>query len=931
MQNQDETDIDTGGVCQDHSNLYSDTSEQIRSSFNYLIQTLGTNLTGTLTKIDIQTSNQSFIYYGSSPWLSFYECDDSTYGSVTLNGANCNLLYSGLSNDNSKLEASTQSFYTDPIVLNPSKYYLFTSQGNNIFNVLPIYYGSTENTVDGACYQFGLTFPVPTVFPCVTISDLYFRLYGISKYTAPPPPLPVGCITDCFSNILFLPGLMGSRLYEEKESADEELWVSSADLNHADLALDTAGKSVKSVYTKNDTQNNGELDETGIVDDVYSFNIYQSFIQDLRDWKSEGVISNYVFMPYDWRLSLEDIVVNGSVSGENLSYSAAQDFSESFILKKLENLQSTSKSGKVTIIAHSNGGLVAKALVQKLKDINNPLYNQIDKIILVAVPQVGTPDALAALLHGSELGPAGLIMENERSRQLSENMSSIYNFLPSAGYFTTVDPAFAMDKLVSFENKSFFAPQTSQYGVYVSNETELKNYVLGTDNRSKPSFADTVHPNIGNSVLYTQAQSVHQMLDAWQPSPDTKVIQVAGWGEETLAGLDYKTYLNLAGVETLSYKPRFVVDGDGTVVVPSALWMSVGPNVERWWVDLSEDGGLLINRVHKDILEISNLRNFLKSKIIDSTFTDPESILVSDTSTLISNKSRLHYTLHSPLTLGITDAQGRYTGQDPVTKQIKEEIPGITYKKIGDVQFISAPDDIAYTLKMQGYEQGSFSLDVDKQEVNTVTASTSFQGIPSSASTLATMDITQNMDITTSSLIIDQNGDGATDKTLQATLGGVTIYDVEPPELQVTFDINTKDVIFSAIDTIDQHPTVTISKEFITLADKAGNTTVIPFLKFRELPTRLRLTYNKIIRNGVTTTVPNTNIIYDWQEKKGALTDLDTRVVIKGEEKYTFNYKKAKDVTVIKEKISKNMQTKTVNGFVVVTVKTKVDGLVVDY
>ena len=95
-----------------------------------------------------------------------------------------------------------------------------------------------------------------------------------------------------------------------------------------------------------------------------------------------------------------------------------------------------------------------KLLFKKLKDTNNPLYNKIDKIIFVAVPQVGTPDAFVALLHGTELGH-GFIMNKDRSRQLSENMSTIYNLLPSAGYFTTVDPAFAVDKIASFENIPF--------------------------------------------------------------------------------------------------------------------------------------------------------------------------------------------------------------------------------------------------------------------------------------------------------------------------------------------------------------------------------------------------------------------------------------------------------------------------------------------
>lgn len=89
------------------------------------------------------------------------------------------------------------------------------------------------------------------------------------------------------------------------------------------------------------------------------------------------------------------------------------------------------------------------------------------------------------------------------------------------------------------------------------------------------------------------------------------------------------------------------------------------------------------------------------------------------------------------------------------------------------MQFLSAPDDISYTLKLQGYDQGNFSLDVDKQEGNTITEYTSFQGIPSSTSTVATMDITPDFKIVNASLKIDKNSDGVIDFNLISKLNGI--------------------------------------------------------------------------------------------------------------------------------------------------------------
>ncbi len=774
----------------------------------------------------------------------------------------------------------------------------------------------------------------------VSLANLYPFFDPPFPYSMAFTPIPIQiqssvCAVDCFSNVLFLPGVMGSRLYEQSGAGDNQLWVSQSDADHVKLLLNNQGKSVSDIYTKDDTKHNGE-DETGIVEEInVNFspdpNTYKSFIEELNKWKTQDqIIKDYALIPYDWRLALEDIITNGSSVNSNLSYTTSQDFSESFILKKLEELQIDSKSGKVTIIAHSNGGLVAKALIQKLKDTNNPLYDKIDKVIFIGVPQVGTPDALIALLHGTELGH-GFIMNKDRLRELSENMPAIYNLLPSSSYFTTVDPGVVADKVVTFENIPFFNPQTSQYGVLISNETELKNYILGTDGRTKPSFSDTVNPNIGNSQLYTQAENVHQVLDSWQPHPSTKVIQVAGWGEETIAGINYTTIKDVT--EHISYKPRIVIDGDGTVVVPSALWMSnSNPNVERWWVDLIKYSDFnFLKRKHRDILEISNLNNFLKSQIQDLTFTDSQNIVLNSSASLVSTKERLHYTLHSPLTLGITDSQGRYTGQDPVTKEIKEEIPGVNYRQVGEVQFISVPTELAHTLKLKGYEQGYFALDVEKQEGNTITEHTSFEGIPSSVSTVVTMDIAPDMEVSDTILEIDQNGDNVVEKILHATANGTTFYDQTSPELFVTFDVTNKNVIFSAKDNIDPNPTLTTDTTSLTLKDSSGNITIIPFKRLKESPTRFRFTYNQIIRNGVTTLLPNTNIVYNWKEKNGVLTDLDTRVIVRGVEKYVFNYRKANNATIVKEKKGSSVVTTTKPGFVVVKVQTEGYSLKVDY
>jgi hypothetical protein len=349
-----------------------------------------------------------------------------------------------------------------------------------------------------------------------------------------------------YSNVVFFPGILGSRLYRE-EGIDcstlpsgttpsepclhnEELWVSKSDTNQSKLAMDSDGNSVSDVYTINDTQHTGLGDETGIVDDAYNFNVYQSFIENLQSWKNENTINDYAFIPYDWRLSLQDIITNGKATADGrLSYLNNQNFSESFILQKLREMQASSADGKVTLVTHSNGGLVVKALIEKLKKENDPLYEEIENIIFVAVPEMGTLDAVAVLLYGEKLGLAGFVMNAERFRDLSNNMPVAYNLLPSKEYFTST---ISKDvPIAEFDDPSFYAQEILNYGSKIKDYDSMKAYLLGEETRNNPNYDDLINPVKANPNIYASSTvEINLLNSSWQPTTTTKVVEVAGWG-----------------------------------------------------------------------------------------------------------------------------------------------------------------------------------------------------------------------------------------------------------------------------------------------------------------------------------------------------------------------------------------------------------------
>lgn len=745
-----------------YANLVSDTSERI-SSFIKLIQTLGTNLSGTLTRIDVQTSNPGFDYYGSAPILTLYECDNDNYGSALFDAIGCNVLFSGTSMSMSQFATSTQSFYVDSVVLNPTKYYFFRTYGNNPFNALPYYYGSKADTVDGSCFVQN----VIDIYPCATISDLYFNLHGISKLSEPP--------AAGFSNVLFLPGVEASRLYvpnATRGSLENKLWEPLGDSDVKQLYMNPDGKSIETdVYTRD------------VVGEAYGLlNIYKSFLDKLEEMKTvDKSIADYSAVPYDWRLSLEDILASGAKDGNgNVSYLKAT--SSPYIIQELRRLTRSSKSGKVTIIAHSNGGLLTKALLKHLEDSGDPLLSKIDKVILVAVPQLGTPQAIVAALHGMDQGIPSFrpfLLTEPVARGLAQNAPMTYNLLPDEKYFGSVSTP-----VVNFD--ASLTDWVLRYGNSINSVSSLNNFLTDTYGRVAATSTNVKAPGTLNSLLLSRAQNMHAKLDNWNLPVGIKIIEIAGWGiPTTVSGVNYTSEHG-----SITPNPVWTIDGDGTVVTLSALFVN-GTNVERYWMDLRKYNKEhpistllgLFGLDHKNITEVTELDNFISDIIASSTKSlDAYKYLSTSVPTADVNDNRLIYTLHSPLTLDLYDNQGNHTGISTTTGQIEEQISGTYFVKFGDTKYIFTGADIESHIIMKGYANGTFTFNINQLQGDNLMASTTFKDIPTTANTKVNLDISGDIS-TVSAMKVDENGDGVTDINLKPKLNGTVTM---PTPLTVT-------------------------------------------------------------------------------------------------------------------------------------------------
>jgi len=287
--------------------------------------------------------------------------------------------------------------------------------------------------------------------------------------------------SDFASNVLFLPGTKASKLYDQ----NNQVWPPTPGGNdYKNLLLDEDGDSIKDIYP------NKPIDEVGLPGPMGT-NIYKSFIGDLEKLKSDKIVEDVALYAYDWRYGVDDIAKNGT------------HYKRSSIknpISEVMRLADSSVSGKVTIVAHSNGGLLAKAIMQQLEILN--MTDKIDNIVMVSSPQMGTPKAILTMLYGfDEKLPLPGLITNSQARQVVENMPGAYGLLPTQEYFSRVDY-----DIIDFESENTkYKKYKGAYGDHINDYDEFRDFLLAKkDNRHKPDKDDIDNANILNEKLFDE-------------------------------------------------------------------------------------------------------------------------------------------------------------------------------------------------------------------------------------------------------------------------------------------------------------------------------------------------------------------------------------------------------------------------------------------
>jgi pimeloyl-ACP methyl ester carboxylesterase len=535
-------------------------------------------------------------------------------------------------------------------------------------------------------------------------------------------------------------------------------------------------------------------------------NFYVSFLDFMKDMKESGDIADWKALPYDWRLAFPNILSQGNASiiDGKVYYDDSFSTSTPYILQEIRALAQSSDTGKVTIIGHSMGGMLAKKILHDYADI----ASSTDTLILVDSPQLGTPQAIATMLHGTNENipdKLGWFTDAKTGRKVAQNMKSVYTLLPSREYAAHVENSglgytalFSQDEnLRNITNDPLFNGtsvlnfyQTKYETTTISTYDGMKDFLGGADGHSSAPDDDIIHPKRIQMDMLAEAQAIHDEIDNWIPPEKMRVVQIAGWGiPETIRGVEYKENyhlvcpMNYAGggaqmpncTETRKFDvaPMFTFDGDGTVVVPSQTGMAT--TTETYFVDLYRHNiqffGRKKNRTHGSVLEVDSLRDLIEN-IVKNTESPANNLdfIKTDKSQLDKGglKDLIRLSLHSPVKVDITDKDDNHVGisasSTPEWTAYDTEMPNSYYLEMGEGKYLGFPLEASTTIKLQGTGTGTFTLNLEQYQGDTLERTQTFTDIPVSTTTKATLVINTLNDA--KELNLDQNGDGTVDSVV---------------------------------------------------------------------------------------------------------------------------------------------------------------------
>ena len=541
------------------------------------------------------------------------------------------------------------------------------------------------------------------------------------------------------SSVLFLPGIQASRLYKDGLiGTEDQLWTPDGNQDMRQLEMNVDGTSINDIYTKD------------ILDSVFGLGtIYAGFSESLDDLVQENKIKDWEPYAYDWRYAVDIIARDGTRYQSEIK--KATDL--------VVSLADDSFSEKVTIVAHSNGGLLAKAVIEELK--NQGKDNLVDRLVLLASPQLGAPKAIGTILHGFDQGAGGgLVIDASVARYVVENMPGAYSLLPGQDYLVN-----SFGPVVKFQEGVATQAFRAVYGDSISSLEELDSFLKATlDARTNPQ--SVYEAGVVNEEILNASRILQNKIDlSWIAPEQIEVVEVVGTGIPTVTGFEYRNYKERKCTQELFtqvcvvediYKPvpLFSLWGDETVTVNSAEGYTGDKNTFYFDLNTYREIGKFDHANFTEAVPIQNLVELLllKEEVGNTRF-------ITDDKNNQTIQSYKMFSSHSPVDLIVSDSEGREIKieRSGDFNELIEDIPGGYSFYHGSTTYVVVPSGEDYEVKAVGSGHGSVTLEVDSVEQSGQVLESSVligEIYPGSVAYFG-----YNSDDTSSGIKFDENGD----------------------------------------------------------------------------------------------------------------------------------------------------------------------------
>jgi triacylglycerol esterase/lipase EstA (alpha/beta hydrolase family) len=491
---------------------------------------------------------------------------------------------------------------------------------------------------------------------------------------------------------------------------------------------------------------------------------YDNLWQALKNVGYEEGKTLFAF-PYQWRLS--------------------NNYTATLLKQKIQEVKNICQCNKVDIVAHSMGGLVARAYVE-----GSDYANDIDQLIFLATPQRGATKAYL-MWEGGEFGPN----PSDVLRQKILTVEADFNGYGSLFQYVRQLPLQSVEELLPVYDY-LRDKDTMALRAYPA------NYPVNT-------FLELLNNPIEVQKL-NGVRMVNILADAGASSTidNLRVVKASG-----VLGQWSDGYPENYGVPFTDHGLEYGI-GDDTVPVRSNQ-------------DFANLENIIVNSDHSNIVTDAQ-----KRVIKDLTGQEPSSEV-----RLNLFKKFFLVRIFSPADFLITAPNGQRLGKDFTSNQAVNEIPGAFYSGFSagpEFAVIPDPADGQYQIELQGTGQGEYklssSLISDGQPVNqeftgaiTAAAQRDFT-VDYSAEAENPLSELKPVDTTPPVVTISQPEDGAQYLHNDDLVIDYAATDDFSGLATTTITINDQALATTTLDLFDyslgQHTLI------ITVVDKSGNQTV---------------------------------------------------------------------------------------------------------